>query len=176
MKTDYHKPTSNAFINNTDHWRLFRERRFAVAGDGEYAAVCRLDLSGLALHDFVASWLVFSDCKLDGSSFRNTDFTFKTTFIECSLKNVDFTKSYGGDDLFYGCDLTGAVFDTSIHWATVNLDRKKIPSYFVGCTISDELRNYLVGDGNIIVDKNEISPAIGQWLDEAYKAPTIEIV
>ncbi len=174
MTQSYKKPADNIFTDDTDHWLLFREKRFAVAGDGEYAVLKGLNLSGLELSDFVAAWLAFVDCKLDNTSFRDTDFAFNATFMNCSMKNVDFTGSFGADDLFYKCDLSGATFDKSAHWASVDLDGNKIASYFVDCVLSEELRNYLVSDGNVVA-KGEISVGIQQQLREVIEAPVIDI-
>lgn len=160
------------FSDSSGHWLPFRKKRFAVAGDGEYAVLKGLDLSGLSLHNFVVGWLTFVDCKLDNTSFRNTDFAFRTAFVDCSLKGTDFTDSFGGDDLFYGCDLNGAIFNTSQPWASVGLDGKKVPSYFVNCNMGTELRDFLIHDGNVVIE-GEAPADIKQRVNEVAKAPQI---
>lgn len=171
---NYIKSKGTIFSDAADSWLLFRKKRFAAAGDGEYAMLENLDLSGLDLHDFVSSWLVFAGCKLDSVSFRGTDFTFRTAFVYCSLKRTDFTASIGGDDLFYNCDLSDAIFDLAGHWASVDLDGKKIPSYFVNCTMSKGLRDFLVQDKNVVIE-GEIPSEVQQQLDEITKAPSINV-
>ena len=88
---------------------------------------------------------------------------------------VDFTGSFGGDDLFYKCDLTDAIFDTMNHWASVDLDGKKVPSYFINCRMDEGLQNFLQQDGNIVVESKENSSEIQQRLDEITKAPEMTI-
>lgn len=171
MDVHHKKPKGNIFTDDSEHWLAFRRKRFAVAGDGEYAVLRSLDLSRLDLHDFVVQWLVFDNCDLDGASFRDTDFTFQAAFLDCSLRGSDFTNSFGGDDLFYKCDLKRAVFDTSQHWASVDLDGRKVPSYFVNCAMGDELRDFLKWDGNIVTER--VSLGVQQRLDEAAEAPRI---
>jgi uncharacterized protein YjbI with pentapeptide repeats len=131
-------------------------------------------LSGVHLHGFVAGWLAFVECNLEDVSFRDTDFTFRTAFMRCFLKGTDFTGSFGGDDLFYECDLRGAVLDTSNHWASVDLDNKKVPSYFVNCLMDKELRDFLVQDGNLVT-KSEAPPEIQQRLAEIAEAQEVNI-
>jgi len=152
---DLRRPHDEAVFKDSDgDWLAFRKKRFAVAGDGKHAMVYGLDLSGYNLQEFPAGWLVFVRCNLDKVSFRRTEFLYETTFIECSMRNIDLTSSQGASALLYGCDLTGARFPASTVWATRDLDGATSHSIFYGCTLDKPTEVALIDEGNIIWEMN----------------------
>src|SRR5437667_11087714 len=99
--SNLHKPRDGAIMSDsTDNWAKFRQRRFAVAGDGDYVLLKDLNLAGLNLHDFVVDHLVFLNCDLNNVSFAGTEFVFSTAFIDCTMRNVDFRHTHAADALF----------------------------------------------------------------------------
>jgi uncharacterized protein YjbI with pentapeptide repeats len=67
-------------------------------------------MTGLTLSKGLARDVEFTDCRLDMSSWRFTDF-HAARFTNCNLTRADFTEANLTGAQFVGCDLTGAQFD-----------------------------------------------------------------
>ncbi len=178
MTGNFHRPKDSAiFSDSSDNWLKFRRLRFAVAGDGEFATLSNLDLSGLKLGNFVADHLVFAHCKLDGASFAGTHFVFDTTFIDCSMRRVDFTRIRAASALFYKCDLSGSIL-TGNSWISLGLNGQKIKSYFVDCTLDDSLSTQFEFNDIFVGTLDELKeskPYVRWRLYAASEAPLIRL-
>ncbi len=134
------------FKDNSENWLAFRKVRYEAAGDGDYALLYSLDLSRYALEDFPVDHLAFSQCNLDGASFKDTNFQFGTAFIHCSMQNIDLTETLAADALFLGCDLTGAKISTKkpyAQWTSQDMDGKDIQTVFVDCKVDATTEDWL---------------------------------
>ena len=148
--TAIHAPKETAiFKDSAEHWLLFRKKRFALAGDGEFVVIRNIDLSGYELRDFPANSLAFVECNLDDTSFNGTEF-LRTVFLNCSMKNADLSETLATSPLFVGCDLTGikvSALKPYSSWVSEDLDGKNMPAVFDACELDSATKNFLVAEG-----------------------------
>lgn len=179
------RPKNKAVFNDsTNKWKLFRSLWLDQSGMyGDYAVINRLDLSGYVLNDFPAGYIAFTHCNLDNSSFKSTNFQFGTTFIQCSMRNIDLAETLAADALFVGCDLTGARISTKkpyTQWASEDMDGKDIPSIFVGCKIDAATEQWLI-ENKCIVSRadnqsdNNLVENVDDRLERIGTAPQLNI-
>lgn len=182
---DFHPPKDDQiFKSKSDRWLLFRAIRFKNAGDGEYAVLRMLDLANHNLNDFIASWLVFTQCNLDNVSFHNTNFSH-TVFINCSMKNTDFTNTVSSNALFIECDLTGlkiSPLKPYTQWVSEDLDGKTMPSIFDGCKMDRATKAFLIENKCLVgcagLDQGQRLDVLGEMnntLSRVITAPILDL-
>lgn len=180
---DFRKPKKPAmFTDSVNGWRQFMAQWSKQATHGDYAVVRQLDLSGCDLNHFPADHIAFIQCNLNGASFRSTQFSYETAFINCSMQRVDFASTNASNVLFSDCDLTGAKFWTRMGWSTYDLDGKHIPSFFFNCRIDAPTEDFLLSDGCITSRSNltkdeqlEVYGNINDKLERIVIAPILDL-
>jgi uncharacterized protein YjbI with pentapeptide repeats len=112
-------------------------------------------LTGLTLTDGMVKDATFTDCRVDLSNWRFTDFD-AVLFKDCNLTGADFAHAGLSGARFVGCDLSGAQF----HQATMEGTR------FRGCTLVDvdgvtSFRGAIVHEGDLLALSNTLAGALG---------------
>jgi uncharacterized protein YjbI with pentapeptide repeats len=183
---DFKQPKNDLiFQDSSKNWLTFREIRFNAAGDGEYAIIKGLNLSGYHLNDFPVDHLVFIECNLDGVSFKNTEFRFNTTFISCSMKDADLSHTLAAGVLFMDCDLSGMKVSSKppyARWTSRDLDGNMIASVFTNCIIDDPIKKFLQKNGCLLnestLNQDErllLAHKIAEKMDRIKAAPILDL-
>jgi uncharacterized protein YjbI with pentapeptide repeats len=112
-------------------------------------------MTGFALSNGMVRDTAFTDCRVDLSNWRFTDFE-AVRFSGCNLTGADFTHADLSGARFVGCDLTGAQF----HQATMDGTR------FKGCTLIDvdgvaSFRGAIVHEGDLLALSYTLAGALG---------------
>jgi uncharacterized protein YjbI with pentapeptide repeats len=173
------------FQNSSENWLAFRKIRFASAGDGEYATIKGLDLSNGHLNNFPVDHLVFIECNLNDASFKNTEFRFNTTFINCTMKGADLSHTLAAGMLFMDCDLSGIKISPKspyARWTSMDLDNKVITSVFSGCIIDDSTKKFLL-ENDCLLNESRLtqderlllSHKITEKIDRINAAPVLDL-
>jgi uncharacterized protein YjbI with pentapeptide repeats len=116
-------------------------------------------MTGFALSNGMVRDTAFTDCRVDLSNWRFTDFE-AVRFSGCNLTGADFTHADLSGARFVGCDLTGAQF----HQATMEGTR------FKGCTLIDidgvtSFRGASVHEGDLLALSYTLAGALGIRID-----------